>query len=77
MHLTGSSDNPKLYDINNTPIATTTTDATGYYSFTNLIAGTYSVGFILPTGYERSPKGAGTVPASDSNADPVTRPSTR
>ena len=32
-------------------IATTTTSTTGLYSFTNLLAGNYIVGIIIPTGY--------------------------
>ncbi|MBK9462535.1 MAG: carboxypeptidase regulatory-like domain-containing protein [Sphingobacteriales bacterium] len=41
-----------LYDANGDVLATTTTDASGAYSFTNLPPDTYQVGFTLPAGYE-------------------------
>jgi len=63
-----------LYDVNGSAVATTTTDATGYYSFTGLVSGTYSVGFTVPTGYGLSPLDAnGNLSDTlDSDADPVT-----
>ncbi|NJM40379.1 MAG: hypothetical protein HC853_06235 [Anaerolineae bacterium] len=55
-----------LYDaLTNQPVATTTTGADGYYSFTALVPGSYLVAFMLPTGYGRSPgdvSGAGRMP---------------
>ncbi len=38
--------------LNGSPISTTTTDASGLYTFSNLISATYEVRFGLPTGYE-------------------------
>jgi hypothetical protein len=49
VNLLDGSGNPVL-DGNNNPI-TTVTDVNGFYSFTGLIPGTYSVGFVLPDGY--------------------------
>ncbi len=66
-----------LYDaLTNAPVATTTTDGNGIYTFTNLISGTYAVQFVtstLPSGYIISPLDNPTAgDASDSDADPVT-----
>lgn len=56
-----------------TVLGTTTTDALGYYQFTNLNAGTYVVGFSgLPAGYVFGTKDAGSDDAKDSDADGVT-----
>ena len=56
-----------------TVIATTTTDALGYYLFSNLDAGTYVVGFgSLPSGYVFATKDAGTDDSKDSDADITT-----
>ena len=46
--------------------ATTTTNASGAYSFTNLVPGTYTVTVATPAGFAPSPTGAGT-PSTDSN----------
>lgn len=48
-----------LYDGLGNPIATTVTDATGHYYFTDLAPGTYSVGFTKPIGYVFSPQNQG------------------
>ena len=49
-------------------VATTTTDANGYYSFTNLSANTYRLYFTnLPAGYVFSPQDAGGDDAIDSD----------
>ena len=61
-----------LYDINGNVVATTTTDASGLYAFTNLIPGTYSVGFALPPGYAITQQGTNPTSDTDSNANPVT-----
>ena len=53
-------------------IATTTTGANGQYSFTNLVAGTYEVEFIAPTGYGFSTQGVGTNAAINSSANQMT-----
>ena len=63
----------RLYDLNNTLVATTTTDANGIYTFTNLIPGDYHVQFVPPTGYLLSPQdSSSTTDALDSDADPTT-----
>ena len=59
----------KLYDCNGTYKATTTTDANGLYSFTNLTAGSYYVVFTLPSGYSFSAANQGSDDAKDSDAD--------
>ncbi|MCC7029258.1 MAG: carboxypeptidase regulatory-like domain-containing protein, partial [Chitinophagaceae bacterium] len=53
------------------PIATTVTDATGHYYFTNLVPGTYSVTFTKPIGYIFSPQNQGD-DQTDSDADILT-----
>ena len=58
----------RLLDCNGNVIATTTTNANGIYTFNNLPAGNYIVEFVLPAGYQRSPKDAGN-DALDSDAD--------
>ncbi len=61
-----------LYNIGGTAIATTTTDANGFYSFTNLVPGTYSVGFTLPPGYVVTQQGTTPGSDTDSNVNPAT-----
>jgi hypothetical protein len=52
-----------------TVIATTTTDASGYYNFSNLTAGSYVVGFSnLPTGFGFSPNTGALNDANNSDA---------
>jgi hypothetical protein len=41
-----------LYDADTNALDTTTTDASGFYSFTNLVPGTYFVGFTPPAGWQ-------------------------
>src|SRR5205807_2166954 len=53
-------------------MATTTTDANGIYSFTNLTPGSYFVKFVLPGGFSFSPKDVGSNEAVDSDADTTT-----
>ncbi|MCO5067491.1 MAG: isopeptide-forming domain-containing fimbrial protein [Kiritimatiellae bacterium] len=62
----------RLYDAASVLIGTTTTDATGFYSFTNLIPGVYSVEFVLPPSYEFTLQDQGSDDALDSDADPIT-----
>ena len=45
--------------VSGSPIASTTTDATGHYLFSGLCAGTYTVGFNTPAGYTRTIAHAG------------------
>lgn len=47
--------------------ATTTTNATGNYLFSNLLPGSYTVSFTLPSGYSASPANVGSNGAIDSN----------
>jgi protocatechuate 3,4-dioxygenase beta subunit len=61
-----------LYNSSSTLVGTTTTDANGAYSFTNLTPGTYSVGFVAPSGYTISPKDQGTDDSKDSDVEPST-----
>ena len=49
--------------------ATTTTNASGNYSFTNLNPGNYSIQVVAPTGYAFSAKDQGTNDAADSDVD--------
>ncbi|NUM71160.1 MAG: choice-of-anchor A family protein [Ignavibacteriaceae bacterium] len=62
----------QLYDCNNNLIATTTTNASGNYLFSNLAAGDYTVKFVPQLGYTISPKDQGGNDATDSDADPST-----
>jgi protocatechuate 3,4-dioxygenase beta subunit len=52
--------------------ATTTTDGTGFYSFTGLTPGSYGVQFVIPSGYEVSPQDVPGDDAKDSDASPTT-----
>ncbi|WP_375448407.1 SdrD B-like domain-containing protein [uncultured Fibrella sp.] len=55
--------------------ATTTTNASGFYSFTGLTPGnslSYSVGFSRPTGYTATGANQGTDDSTDSDASPLT-----
>ncbi len=65
----------KLYSgdsCSGTAVMTTTTDSNGNYTFDNLTPGTYSVKFVLPSGYAFSPKDQGGDEAADSDADTST-----
>jgi SdrD B-like domain len=54
-------------------VATTNTDATGHYEFTNLRGGRYRLKFTqLPAHHLLTGRAAGTDPALDSDADPAT-----
>ena len=60
---------------NGSAVATITTDATGFYSFTGLTPGTsnsYVVGFAKPAGFAATTPLSGTDTGKDSNADLVT-----
>ncbi|MCB9278057.1 MAG: carboxypeptidase regulatory-like domain-containing protein [Lewinellaceae bacterium] len=58
-----------LKDAGGNVIATTTTDGNGYYHFTGLVPGTYSVQFVLPGGYEFTQLNQGGDESLDSDAD--------
>jgi uncharacterized repeat protein (TIGR01451 family)/fimbrial isopeptide formation D2 family protein len=65
----------RLYDSASNELDTTTTDASGFYSFTNLVPSTYFIGFdltTLPADYVATFINQGGDPALDSDADPVT-----
>lgn len=62
----------ELLNASNTVIATTTTNASGIYNFSNLPAGNYSVRVTPPANYNVSPKTQGSDLALDSDIDPVT-----
>ncbi|GAB2558432.1 hypothetical protein GCM10027190_05260 [Spirosoma areae] len=62
-----------LLDGTNTPIRSTTTNASGLYSFTGLTPGVpYSVSFVAPTGYTSTSAQQGGDDTKDSDANPVT-----
>jgi protocatechuate 3,4-dioxygenase beta subunit len=62
-----------LYDAAGAPIITTTTDANGVYTFTNLIPGDYSIGFSdLPAGSTFTLPDQGGDDTLDSDANPTT-----
>jgi len=61
-----------LYDCSDVLMATTTTDADGYYLFTGLLPGGYYVEFIPPEGYVLTLQDQGADDTIDSDADPVT-----
>ena len=60
-----------LLNASGSQIDSTTTDPNGAYSFDNLVPGDYIVEFVLPTGYNFSPKDQGNDDA-DSDADTST-----
>ncbi|MBN1584568.1 MAG: DUF11 domain-containing protein, partial [Anaerolineae bacterium] len=61
-----------LYTTAGVPISTTTTDASGYYSFTNLQPGGYYLDFTPPPTYTLTYQDQGGDDAADSDADPIT-----
>ena len=62
-----------LLDGSNTPIASTTTNASGIYSFTGLTPGVpYSVSFVTPSGYTSTSAQVGGDDTRDSDASPTT-----
>ncbi|WP_461056351.1 SdrD B-like domain-containing protein, partial [Spirosoma arcticum] len=62
-----------LLDGNLTPVASTTTDASGLYSFTGLTPGIpYSISFVTPAGFVSTSANIGTDDGLDSDANPAT-----
>lgn len=61
-----------LYDSADNLIATTTTDASGFYSFTGLDPGDYYVEFVAPAGYSLTPQDQGVDDTTDSDANVTT-----
>ena len=62
----------ELLDCAGNVLATTLTDANGYYLFANLTPGDYRIHFVLPEGDEFSPMDQGSDDAVDSDADVTT-----
>ncbi|WP_338663291.1 SdrD B-like domain-containing protein [Pararoseomonas sp. SCSIO 73927] len=60
----------QLLNPDGTVAATTTTGADGTYSFGEVAAGRYQVGFVAPTGYGFSPRNVGTDDTIDSDVTP-------
>ena len=56
-----------LYSSSGVAVATTLTDATGAYMFSDVTVGTYSVGFTPPSGMVFTTQTAGTADGSDAN----------
>ncbi|GAB3775145.1 hypothetical protein GCM10028818_18840 [Spirosoma horti] len=62
-----------LLDGTNSPIASTTTNSSGIYSFTGLTPGApYSMSFVTPTGYVSTSAQVGGNDTKDSDANPIT-----
>ncbi|MBK8146105.1 MAG: hypothetical protein IPK62_14510 [Bacteroidetes bacterium] len=61
-----------LYNLAGDIVATTITDADGFYCFTDVIPGTYSVGFSTPPGLTISPNNGAVSNPSNSDANPLT-----
>lgn len=61
-----------LFNCQDLLLASTITNADGFYYFGDLVPGDYNVGFVLPAGYSFSPQDQGTDDATDSDADPIT-----
>ncbi|WP_232540813.1 SdrD B-like domain-containing protein [Spirosoma endbachense] len=62
-----------LLDANNNPLKSTTTDASGIYSFTGLTPGIpYSVSFVTPAGYASTSASQGGDDTKDSDANSIT-----
>ena len=61
-----------LMDCQGQILATTTTNADGFYLFSNLMPGDYNVHFVAPLGFVYSPQDQGSDDAVDSDVDPAT-----
>jgi hypothetical protein len=61
----------QLKDCSNNVLRTTTTDANGIYAFTNLNPGCYTVGVVVPSGFQISPQDQGGNDATDSDINPA------
>ena len=62
----------KLLDAADAVIATTATNASGFYQFTSLVPGTYKVQFVTPANYFLTLQNAGANDAIDSDANVAT-----
>jgi protocatechuate 3,4-dioxygenase beta subunit len=63
-----------LYNASGNPIATTITDATGAYQFSNLVPGNYSVGFTPPVDYTFTASNAAGDNGNNTNSDASNTP---
>jgi hypothetical protein len=61
-----------LYTAAGVLVATTVSDANGFYAFLALQPGTYYLGFLIPEGYQFSPPGTEPTDSEDSDVDPAT-----
>jgi hypothetical protein len=61
-----------LMDCEGQILATTNTNADGFYLFSNLMPGNYNVHFVAPLGFVYSPMDQGADDAVDSDVDPAT-----
>ena len=62
----------QLQSCDGTLIATQTTSAGGFYSFTNLDPGSYQIKVVPPAGMALSPAFSGSARSKDSNVTPET-----
>src|SRR5205823_3212253 len=72
VHLIGTDINGTSVDKTTTTITNPTTSKNGYYQFTGLCAGSYTVSVVTPTGFSPTTSTApGSTPANDSNGSPA------
>lgn len=62
----------QLKDCSGNILQSITTNASGIYSFSNLAAGCYSIGVVLPSGFAYSPQDLGGNDNTDSDVNPGT-----
>jgi len=61
-----------LYNNSGVPVMTTTTDVSGTYIFTNVTPGTYTVGFVTPSGYQTTTQSGIVSNGTNSDVSPTT-----
>ena len=62
----------ELFDAGDSLVASARSDLDGYYSFSRLVPGDYTVAFVAPSGLSFSPRDQGSDDRLDSDADPDT-----